>query len=158
MMFDFKVRRIACGVLAAMVISAVNSLAVTSQFRGVNWADKRDNFVSEVLVLSGVVVVESVDLVLQAVKAMLIATVQIAAARKTEIIRFIVVFSFRHYVFQSGIKQKALVGCIHVVFAHLLGDEIVVALPHEVEVLRGMKCRKFSQTTYRTHKKIIAFS
>ena len=71
MMFDFKVRRIACGVLAAMVISAVNSLAVTSQFRGVNWADKRDNFVSEVLVLSGVVVVESVDLALQAVKAML---------------------------------------------------------------------------------------
>ena len=31
----------------------VNSLAVTSQFRGVNWADKRDNFVSDVLVLSG---------------------------------------------------------------------------------------------------------
>ena len=53
MMFGFKVRRIACGVLAAMVISAVNSLAVTSQFRGVNWADKRDNFVSDVLVLSG---------------------------------------------------------------------------------------------------------
>ena len=53
MMFGFKVRRIACGVLAAMVISAVNSFAVTSQFRGVNWADKRDNFVSEVLVLSG---------------------------------------------------------------------------------------------------------
>jgi hypothetical protein len=29
------------------------SFAVTSQFRGVNWADKRDNFVSDVLVLSG---------------------------------------------------------------------------------------------------------
>ena len=53
MMFGFKVRRIACGVLAAMVISAVSSFAVTSQFRGVNWADKRDNFVSDVLVLSG---------------------------------------------------------------------------------------------------------
>ena len=37
--------------------------------------------------------VESVDLALQAVKAMLIAAVQIAAARKTKIIRFIVVFS-----------------------------------------------------------------
>ncbi len=53
MMFGFKVRRIACDVLAAMVISAVSSFAETSQFRGVNWADKRDNFVSEVLVLSG---------------------------------------------------------------------------------------------------------
>ena len=36
-----------------MAISTVNSFAVTSQFRGVNWADKRDNFVSDVLVLSG---------------------------------------------------------------------------------------------------------
>lgn len=53
MMFGFKVRRIACGVLAAMVISAVSSFAVTNQFRGVNWADKRDNFVSDILVLSG---------------------------------------------------------------------------------------------------------
>ena len=53
MMFGFKVRRIACGVLVAMVISAVSSFAVTSQFHGVNWADKRDNFVSDVLVLSG---------------------------------------------------------------------------------------------------------
>ena len=53
MMFGFKVRHIACGVLAAMAISTVNSFAVTSQFRGVNWADKRDNFVSDVLVLSG---------------------------------------------------------------------------------------------------------
>ena len=53
MRFGFVVRRVACGVLAAMAISAVNSFAVTSQFRGVNWADKRDNFVSDVLVLSG---------------------------------------------------------------------------------------------------------
>ena len=53
MMFGFKVRRAACGILAAMAISTVNSFAVTSQFRGVNWADKRDNFVSDVLVLSG---------------------------------------------------------------------------------------------------------
>ena len=53
MRFGFLVRHVACGVLAAMAISAVNSFAVTSQFRGVNWADKRDNFVSDVLVLSG---------------------------------------------------------------------------------------------------------
>ena len=53
MMFGFKVRRVACIALAAAAISAVNSFAVTSQFRGVNWADKRDNFVSDVLVLSG---------------------------------------------------------------------------------------------------------
>ena len=53
MKFGFKVRRAACIVLAATAISAVNSFAVTSQFRGVNWADKRDNFVSDVLVLSG---------------------------------------------------------------------------------------------------------
>ena len=52
-MFGFKVRQVACGILAAMAISTVNSFAVTSQFRGVNWADKRDNFVSDVLVLSG---------------------------------------------------------------------------------------------------------
>lgn len=41
--------------IAAICIAllAVNSFAVTSQFRGVNWADKRDNFVSDVLVLSG---------------------------------------------------------------------------------------------------------
>ena len=51
MMFGF--RRAACIVLAATAISTVNSFAVTSQFRGVNWADKRDNFVSDVLVLSG---------------------------------------------------------------------------------------------------------
>lgn len=38
---------------AAIAISSVNSFAVTNQFRGTNWADKRDNFVSDVLVLSG---------------------------------------------------------------------------------------------------------
>ena len=38
---------------ASALALCVNSLAVTSQFRGVNWADKRDNFVSDVLVLSG---------------------------------------------------------------------------------------------------------
>ena len=53
MVFGSKVRRAACIALAATAISAVNSFAVTSQFRGVNWADKRDNFVSDVLVLSG---------------------------------------------------------------------------------------------------------
>ena len=39
--------------LASVLALAVSSFAVTSQFRGVNWADKRDNFVSDVLVLSG---------------------------------------------------------------------------------------------------------
>lgn len=53
MKFGFKIRRVACSVLAATALSAVSSFAVTSQFRGVNWADKRDNFVSDVLVLSG---------------------------------------------------------------------------------------------------------
>ncbi len=53
MMFGFKVRHVACGILAATAFSAVSSFAVTSQFRGVNWADKRDNFVSDILVLSG---------------------------------------------------------------------------------------------------------
>ena len=48
MMFGFKIRRVACSVLAATALSAVSSFAVTSQFRGVNWADKRDNFVSDV--------------------------------------------------------------------------------------------------------------
>ncbi|MBR6831869.1 MAG: carbohydrate-binding protein [Fibrobacter sp.] len=52
-MFGFKVRRAACIALAAVAVSSVSSFAVTSQFRGVNWADKRDNFVSDVLVLSG---------------------------------------------------------------------------------------------------------
>ncbi len=37
--------------LAALL--TVNSFAITNQFRGTNWADKRDNFVSDVLVLSG---------------------------------------------------------------------------------------------------------
>ena len=40
-------------VFASIFLFAVYSFAVTSQFRGVNWADKRDNFVSDVLVLSG---------------------------------------------------------------------------------------------------------
>ena len=34
-------------------VFSANSFAVTNQFRGTNWADKRDNFVSDVLVLSG---------------------------------------------------------------------------------------------------------
>ena len=40
-------------VLGLAFLLCANSYAVTSQFRGVNWADKRDNFVSDVLVLSG---------------------------------------------------------------------------------------------------------
>lgn len=49
--------------MAAMVASlvAVDSFAVTNQFRGVNWADKRDNFVSDALVLSGMAGVNSYD-------------------------------------------------------------------------------------------------
>ena len=40
-------------VLSFAFLLCANSYAVTSQFRGVNWADKRDNFVSDVLLLSG---------------------------------------------------------------------------------------------------------
>ena len=40
-------------ILTIVAIVGVNSFAVTNQFRGVSWADKRDNFVSDVLVLSG---------------------------------------------------------------------------------------------------------
>ena len=40
-------------VLGLAFLLCANSYAVTSQFRGVNWADKRDNFVSDVLLLSG---------------------------------------------------------------------------------------------------------
>ena len=53
MRFGFKFRRLACTTLVIAALTAIDSFAVTSQFRGVNWADKRDNFVSEVLVLSG---------------------------------------------------------------------------------------------------------
>jgi len=38
---------------ALAAILTVNSFAITNQFRGVNWADKRDNFVNGVLYLSG---------------------------------------------------------------------------------------------------------
>lgn len=48
-----KVLATASVVASCVAVSAVDSLAVTNQFRGVNWADKRDNFVSDVLVLSG---------------------------------------------------------------------------------------------------------
>lgn len=40
-------------IIAIIVMAYFPAFAVTNQFRGVNWADKRDNFVSEVLVLSG---------------------------------------------------------------------------------------------------------
>ncbi|SHL60538.1 Carbohydrate binding module (family 6) [Fibrobacter sp. UWH5] len=40
-------------VAAFAAVFAVSSFAVTNQFRGTNWADKRDNFVSDVLKLSG---------------------------------------------------------------------------------------------------------
>ncbi len=49
--FCLSVIRAAAAICLAA--TAVNSFAVTNQFRGVNWADKRDNFVSDVLVLSG---------------------------------------------------------------------------------------------------------
>ncbi|WP_407442504.1 cellulase family glycosylhydrolase [Fibrobacter sp.] len=40
-------------IIAAFLVVCANSFAATNQFRGVNWADKRDNFVSDVLLLSG---------------------------------------------------------------------------------------------------------
>lgn len=40
-------------VLILIAIACLPAFAITNQFRGVNWADKRDNFVSDVLVLSG---------------------------------------------------------------------------------------------------------
>ncbi len=43
----------AAAVAALIAGFATNSLAITNQFRGTNWADKRDNFVSDVLKLSG---------------------------------------------------------------------------------------------------------
>lgn len=39
--------------MALALALAANIHAVTNQFRGVNWADQRDNFVSDILVLSG---------------------------------------------------------------------------------------------------------
>src|SRR5690554_7579715 len=40
-------------VLIIIAMACLPTFAATNQFRGVNWADKRDNFVSDVLVLSG---------------------------------------------------------------------------------------------------------
>jgi hypothetical protein len=40
-------------IMSIIAIVGVNAFAVTNQFRGVSWADRRDNFVSDVLVLSG---------------------------------------------------------------------------------------------------------
>lgn len=40
-------------IIAIIVMAYFPAFGVTNHFRGVNWADKRDNFVSEVLVLSG---------------------------------------------------------------------------------------------------------
>lgn len=40
-------------ILSIIAVIGVNAFAVTNQFRGVSWADKRDNFVSDVLVPSG---------------------------------------------------------------------------------------------------------
>ncbi len=48
-----KVLKAASVAASIAAISATSSLAVTNQFRGTNWADKRDNFVSDVLKLSG---------------------------------------------------------------------------------------------------------
>ena len=41
-------------VLAITAVVCLNAFATTNQFRGVNWADKRDNFVSDVLLVSGI--------------------------------------------------------------------------------------------------------
>lgn len=40
-------------IMSIIAIVGVNAFAVTNQFRGVSWADRRDNFVSDVLVPSG---------------------------------------------------------------------------------------------------------
>lgn len=48
-----KVLKAASVAASIAAISATSSFAVTNQFRGTNWADKRDNFVSDVLKLSG---------------------------------------------------------------------------------------------------------
>ncbi|MCK9183162.1 MAG: hypothetical protein M0P13_09840, partial [Fibrobacteraceae bacterium] len=40
-------------ILAITAVACLNAFAITNQFRGVNWADKRDNFVSDVLLVSG---------------------------------------------------------------------------------------------------------
>ena len=40
-------------VLCTVLLACAGTYAKTNQFRGINWADKRDNFVSDVLVLSG---------------------------------------------------------------------------------------------------------
>ncbi len=50
---SFKGSVSAAAVAALIAGFATNSLAITNQFRGTNWADKRDNFVSDVLILSG---------------------------------------------------------------------------------------------------------
>lgn len=61
-MFKSLKSSISAAALVAFVAgSAVNSFAITNQFRGVNWADKRDNFVSDALVLSGMAGVGSYD-------------------------------------------------------------------------------------------------
>lgn len=41
-------------IVFAVCLASLNALAVTNQFRGVNWADQRDNFVDGVLLLSGI--------------------------------------------------------------------------------------------------------
>ena len=53
MLKSFKGSVSAAAVVAFIAGFATNSLAITNQFRGTNWADKRDNFVSDVLKLSG---------------------------------------------------------------------------------------------------------
>lgn len=58
---SFKGSVSAAAVAVLLAGLAVNSFAVTNQFRGVNWADKRDNFVSDALVLSGMAGIGSYD-------------------------------------------------------------------------------------------------
>lgn len=41
-------------IASVVFLACLNALAVTNQFRGVNWADQRDNFVDGVLLLSGI--------------------------------------------------------------------------------------------------------
>src|SRR5262245_59472089 len=50
---------VALGAVSAVALSAAPAQAATSQFKGVNWADARDNFVDGVLYVSGLSATDS---------------------------------------------------------------------------------------------------
>ena len=53
-MFSHVVRAAVAVMLGAMCLGTASARAQTNQFRGVNWADSRDNFQSGVLYISGI--------------------------------------------------------------------------------------------------------